>query len=137
MATAKEGGEYQYLTIEEAQQGRRNTRVFKFEERTDKSRVTHPQCLIYCDNKHGCINQETLIIAIHFNNWVTLEHDAKVNKFKILSNTPTEIEKYDFIRGRPPPEDDEQSTGSHISDNTNQRIRNSPINSTIQASNTP
>src|ERR1700752_4451246 len=122
MATAKEGGEYQYLTIEEAQVGRRNTRVFKFEERTDKSGVAHPQCLIYCDNKHGRINQETLIVAIHFNNWGILEHNTKVNKFRILRNAPTEIEKYDCVKGRPPPEDDEQRTGSPTSDDTNNRI---------------
>jgi hypothetical protein len=101
----KEGGEYHYLTIKEAQQGRRNTRVFKFEERTDKNGVTHPQCLIYCNNEHRCINQETLIVALHFNNWVILEHDPRVNKFKILGNAPLEIEKYDFAKGKPPPED--------------------------------
>src|ERR1700752_2449962 len=131
MATAKEGGEYQYLTIEEAQVGRRNTRVFKFEEKTDKSGVTHPQCLIYCDNKHGRINQQTLIVAIHFGNWVTLEHDAKVNKFRILGNAPIEIEKYDFIKGKPPVEDDE-SIESQASDDTNKQIRNSPIDPTVR-----
>jgi hypothetical protein len=109
------------------QQGRRNTRVFKFEERTDKNGVTHPQCLIYCNNEHGCINQETLIVALHFDNWVILEHDSRVNKFKILGNTPLEIEKYDFIKGKPPPKDDKQSTESHTSNDTNKWIRNLPI----------
>jgi hypothetical protein len=89
------------------------------------------QCLIYCNNKHRQINQDTLIVAIHFDNWVVLEHDPRVKKFKILGNTPAEIEKYNFIRGRPPPDNDKQSTESHTSDDTNKKIRNSLINSTV------
>jgi hypothetical protein len=81
MATTKKGGEYKHLSIEEAQVGRLNMRVFKFKESTDKNRVMHPKCLIYCDNDHGWINEQTLIVALHFGNWITLEHNAKENTF--------------------------------------------------------